>query len=57
MKSLNQNTRIMYDSVERDNQVIYSEAPMKYLTADINQTRYLDHPSMIDIHVENKLRS
>ena len=47
----------MYDSVERDNQVIYSEAPMKYLTADINQTRYLDHPSMIDIHVENKLRS
>ena len=57
MKLLNQNTRIMYDKVEKDNQVIYSEAPMKYITSEINQNRYLEHPSMMDVKAENQLRS
>ena len=57
MNSLNQNTRILYDSAETKNQVIYSEAPLKFLTADYNQSRYLENPSMIDIQKENQIRS
>ena len=47
----------MYDSVETKNQVVYSETPIKFLTADYNQNRYLENPSMIDIQKENDIRS
>lgn len=58
MKGLfNQNSRIMYDKVEKQNQQIYSQTPLRYLTSEINQNRYLEHPSMIDIQEENEIRS
>ena len=55
MKAIN--TRIMYDNTETKTQVLYSEAPMKYMTNHINQTKYIEAPTMKDITDENVIRS
>jgi hypothetical protein len=55
MKAIN--TRIMYDNVETKNQIIYSEAPMKYMTNQINQTKYIEAPNMRDVSQESTLRA
>ena len=55
MKAIN--SRIMYDNVETKHQVIYSQAPMKYMTNQINQTKYIEAPNMRDVSQENSLRA
>ena len=56
MKDINKNSRILYDLTETSNQKITSEMPIKYITDEINKTRYLEHPNMYDINIENSIR-
>ena len=56
MKDINQNSRILYDTIESNNQIISSKKPLRYMTDDVNKTRYLENPNMIDINTENNLR-
>ena len=52
-----ESTRIMYDKVETNNQTIYAEMPMKYITSDISKSRFLEHGNMADISIEDELRA